>query len=81
MCTMTSKPFRPEYPCLAVRKEEIEVFEAYDGPLTEFYKIYVDDILGAASMSRENLDRFIKFCQQFISTHSFNTSVPSQFLR
>ena len=40
-------------------KQEIKVSETFDGPFPEFHQRYIDDILGAASMSTENLDRFI----------------------
>ena len=62
---MTGIPSRPDYSCLAVRKLEIEVSETYDGPFPEFHERYIDDILGATSLSRENLDRFINFVSNF----------------
>ena len=52
---MIGTPFGPEYSCLAVGKQEIEISETYVGPFPEFHKRYIDDILGAISMSRENL--------------------------
>ena len=62
---MIGTPFGPEYSFLAVGKQEIKISETYDGPFPEFHKRYIDDILGATSMSRENLDRFINFVSNF----------------
>ena len=70
-CTMIDTPFGPEYSCLAVGKQEIEISESYHGPFPELYKRYIDDVFGATSMSREDLERFIGFVSNF--THSFNT--------
>ena len=68
---MIGTPFGPEYSCLAVGKQEIEISESYHGPFPELYKRYIDDVFGATSMSREDLERFIGFVSNF--THSFNT--------
>ena len=38
--TMIGTPFGPEYSCLAVGKQEIEISESYDGPFPEFHKRY-----------------------------------------
>ena len=51
--------FGPEYCCLAVGKQEIEISETCYGPFPEFHKRYIDDILGATSMSRENLYKIV----------------------
>ena len=59
---MIGTPFGPEYSCLAVGKQEIEVSEAYDGAIPEFHKRYIGDVFGATSMSREELDRFSQLC-------------------
>ena len=56
---MIGTPFGPEYSCLAVGKWEIEISETYDGPLPEFHKRYIDGIVAATSMSRENLVFFV----------------------
>ena len=37
---MVGTPFGPEYPCLAIGKQEIVVSESYDGVIPEFYKRY-----------------------------------------
>ena len=73
-------PFGPEYSCLAVGKQEIEVSEAYDSVRPEFYKRYIDDVFGATSMSREKLDRFISFVCNFHPAfqYTFEVSEPSE---
>ena len=73
--TMIGTPFGPEYSCLAVGKQEIEISETYDGPFPEFHKRYIDDILGATSMSRENLDRFINFVSNFHPSFQYTFTV------
>ena len=72
---MIGTPFGPEYSCLAVGKQEIEISETYDGPCPEFHKRYIDDILGATSMSRENLDRFITFVSNFHPSFQYTFTV------
>ena len=73
--TMIGTPFGPEYSCLAVGKQEIEISATNDDPFPEFHKRYIDDILGATSMSRENLDRFINFVSNFHPSFQYTFTV------
>ena len=41
----------------------------------EFHKRYIDDILGATSMSRENLDRFINFVSNLHPSFQYTFTV------
>ena len=73
---MIGTPFGPEYSCLTVGKHEIEITGTqYDGPFPEFHKRYIDDILGATSMSRENLDRFINFVSNLHPSFQYTFTV------
>ena len=56
---MIGTPFGPEYSNLAVGKFELYIAERYNGPIPEFCKQYIDDIVGATSMLRVELDQFI----------------------
>ena len=60
---------------MAVGKQEIEISETYDGSSPSFTKRYIDDILGATSMSRENLDRFINFVSNFHPSFQYTFTV------
>ena len=75
---MIGTPFGPEYSCLAVGKQEIEVSESYDGVILEFYKRYIDDVFGATSMSREELDRFISFVCNFYPAFQYTFEVSEK---
>ena len=75
---MIGTPFGPEYSCIAVGKQEIEVSESYDGPFPEFYKRYIDDVFGATSMSREDLDRFISFVNDFHPAFQYTFEVSEE---
>ena len=74
---MIGTPFVPEYSCLPVGKQEIEISETYDGPFPEFpfFLRYIDDILGETSMSRENLDSFINFLSNFHPSFQYTFTV------
>ena len=56
-------------------KQEIKISETYDGPFPEFHKRYIDGILGATSMSRENLDRFINFVSNYHPSFQYTFTV------
>ena len=73
--TMIGTQFGPEYSCLAVGKLEHDIKEAYDGPIPELFKRYIDDIIGGTSLTREELERFITFVSSFHPAFQFTFEV------
>ena len=71
---MIGTPFRPEYSCLAVEKQEIEISETYDGPFPE-------DILMIFWVQLQCLEKILidSLILSAISTHPLN--ILSHFLK
>ncbi|KAL9952017.1 hypothetical protein ACROYT_G039216 [Oculina patagonica] len=55
----------PNYACLFVGYVEQKMFADYHGQKPELYKRYIDDVLGASSGTREDLESFIEFCSSY----------------
>eukprot|EP00061_Rhincodon_typus_P011553 g36653.t1 len=49
----------PSYACLFVGYVEQSVFRSYTGPKPHLFLYYIDDCIGAASCSHEELEQFI----------------------
>ena len=55
----------PNYACLFVGYVERKMLEDYQGNKPQLYKRYIDDVLGASSGTRQDLDNFIDFCSTY----------------
>eukprot|EP00061_Rhincodon_typus_P001326 g14460.t1 len=49
----------PSYACLFVGYTEQSLFRSYIGPIPHLFLRYIDDCIGAASCSHEELEQFI----------------------
>ena len=56
---------RPNYACLFVDHVEEQIREQYLGFAPQLHKRYIDDIVGAASRTREELEALIEFVSNF----------------
>ena len=41
------------------------MFEDYQGKTPDLYKRYIDDVIGASSVTRQDLENFIHFCTTY----------------
>ena len=57
--------FSPNYACLFVGHIEEQIFRQYRGKTTDLYKRYIDDIVSAASGTKEDLEDFATFINNF----------------
>ena len=55
----------PKYACLFIGYVGNKMFEEYQGRKPELYKRYIDDVLGASSDTRQDLENFIHFCSTY----------------
>ena len=55
----------PNYACLFVGYVERKMFEEYQGRKPALYKRYIDDVLGASSDTRQDLENVIHFCSTY----------------
>ena len=55
----------PNYACLFVGYVENKMFKEYQGRKPDLYKRYIDDVLGASSDTRQDLENFIHFCSTY----------------
>ena len=55
----------PNYACLFVGYVERKMLEDYQGNKPQLYKRYIDDVLGASSDTRQDLENFIEFCSAY----------------
>ena len=55
----------PNYACLFVGYVEQQIREQYTGFIPQLHKRYIDDIVGAASCRRDELNDFIDFVSNF----------------
>ena len=55
----------PNYACLFVGYVERKMLEDYKGNKTQLYKRYIDDVLGASSGTRQDLENFTEFCSAY----------------
>ena len=59
--------FGPKCACLFVGHIEEQIFQQYRGKTPDLYKRYIDDIVGAASGTKEELEDFATFINKFSS--------------
>eukprot|EP00061_Rhincodon_typus_P004884 g23661.t1 len=55
----------PSYACLFVGYEDQSLFCCYTGPIPHLFLRYIDDYIGAALCSHEELEQFINFTNTF----------------
>ena len=55
----------PNYACLFVGYVEKKMLEDYKGNKPQLYKRYIDDVLGASSGTRQDLENFMEFCSVY----------------
>ena len=55
----------PDYPSVFVGSLEEQICQQYTGFIPQLHKRYIDDVVGAASCKREQLDSFIEFVSTF----------------
>ena len=58
----------PNYACLFVGYMEERILSTYTGFIPQLYKRYIDDIVGAASCRRDELEGFITHVSTFHPT-------------
>ena len=61
------------FACLFVSYQEEKIFQSYQGPIPELFKRFVDDGIGATSMPRFDLEKFISFVCNFHPASSSST--------
>ena len=71
----------PSYACLFVGYQEYLISQQYEGPIPHLIKRYIDDVVGATSLPREQLQAFIDFVSNFRPALKFTveiteTSIP-----
>ncbi len=55
----------PSYACLFVGHQVPLIRQQYQGPFPQLIKRYIDDIVGATSLPRQQLQQFIDFVSHF----------------
>ena len=68
------------FACLFVSYQEEKIFQNYPGPIPELFKRFVDDGIGAASMPRSDLEKFISFVCNFHPALQFDYQISSSCL-
>lgn len=63
--TMMGTPFAVNYSNLAMSFQEKKINNDYDGEKPILYLRYIDDIFGISTMPRENLERFVRFVNDY----------------
>ncbi|XP_070194281.1 uncharacterized protein [Littorina saxatilis] len=67
----------PSYACLFMGHLEHLILQSYSGPVPELYKRFIDDGLGATSLSEPLLLDFIHFIQAFHPSIKFTFNISS----
>ena len=65
----------PNYVCLFVGYVEKQIREQYTGFIPQLHKRYIDDIVGAASCRRDELDDFVNFVSNFHQALQFTSTI------
>ena len=65
----------PNYACLFVGYVEQQIREQYTGFIPQLHKRYIDDIVGAASCQRDELENFIDFVSNFHPALQFTSTI------
>ena len=72
--------FGPNYACLFVGHIEEQIFQQYRGKTPDLYKRYIDDIVGAASGTKEDLEDFATFVNNFHPSLKFTWAISDDKL-
>ena len=72
--------FGPNYACLFVGHIEEQIFQQYRGKTPDLYKRYIDDIVGAASGTKEELEDFATFVNNFHPSLKFTWAISDDKL-
>ena len=70
----------PNYACLFVGYVEQQICEQHTGFTPQLHKRYIDDIAGAASCRREELEAFIDFVSNFHPALQFTSTITEREL-
>eukprot|EP00061_Rhincodon_typus_P006068 g26308.t1 len=73
-------PMGPSYACLFMGYMEYSLFQSYSGPHPQLFLQYIDDIIGAASRSCLELEKFINFTSNFHPALTFTWSISDSSL-
>eukprot|EP00061_Rhincodon_typus_P002302 g17137.t1 len=68
------------YACLFVGYVEQSLFHSYTGTIPHFFLCYIDDRIGAASCSHEELEQFINFIDTFHPNLKFTWTISDTSL-
>eukprot|EP00061_Rhincodon_typus_P004632 g23057.t1 len=70
----------PNYACLFVGYVEQSLYRSYTGPMPHLFLRYIDDCIGAASCSHEELKQFINFSNTFQPNLKFTWTISDTSL-
>ena len=70
----------PSYACLFVGYQEYTISQQYQGPFPHLIKRYIDDIVGATSLPRHQLQQFIDFVCNFHPALQFTYEITETSL-
>ena len=70
----------PNYACLFVGHIEEPIFQQYNGKSPDLYKRYIDDIVGAASCNKQDLEDFASFVNNFHPSLKFTWAISDDKL-
>ncbi|KAL9962146.1 hypothetical protein ACROYT_G031224 [Oculina patagonica] len=70
--------FGPNYACLFMGRIEEQIFEQYSGRTPDLFKSYIDDIMGAASCSKREIEDFASFVNNFHPNLKFTWSISEE---
>ena len=68
------------FACLFVSYQAEKIFQSYQGPIPELFKHFVDDGIGATSMPRSDLEKFISFVCNFHPALQFEYQISNSYL-
>ena len=72
--------FGPNYACLFVGHIEEQILLQCPGTKPDLYKRYIDDVVGTASCSRSELDKFANFVKNFHLSLKFTWAISDHQL-
>ena len=67
----------PSYACLFMGYLERQIWDSYPGPLPNFFRRYIDDIVGITTMEISALHNFFEFVNKFHPSIHFTTTTSS----
>eukprot|EP00061_Rhincodon_typus_P003395 g19981.t1 len=68
------------YACLFIGYVEQSLFRSYTGPIPHLFLCYIDDCIGAALCSHEELEQFINFMNTFHPNLKFTWTISDTSL-